>query len=80
MANNRLYLKCTQCDTRVWLASCLGGGYHRHDEDDESIGKAFVTFLDEHFFCNRGPHEWAFGAQNVRLEWEINADKTLETA
>lgn len=46
MANNRLYLYCTECHDAIGIGSRLGGPYHLTRETSE-----IENFLADHTWC-----------------------------
>lgn len=61
MANNRMYLECSECREAIFLAKTMGRGYYTFADDGKV---ALNAFFDAHEVC-------ATGNENVfRLVYE----------
>lgn len=65
MANNRLYLYCTECNRHQYLAKSFGDHWSTSPNDHETTGDLFVNFADDHFFCGKDDY-----SDTIELRWE----------
>ena len=63
MANNRLYLYCTECNRHQYLAKSFGESWSPTPHD--SMNDLFINFADDHFFCGKDGY-----SDTIELRWE----------
>lgn len=56
MANDLIFLRCTECKQAAFLAKSMSQGWYRKDADGETeqarkAGDVLLRFLDEHQWC-----------------------------
>lgn len=51
MANNRIWLKCKECNDKLFLGKTLGEGYFYHNYTAVALSDKLNEFYDKHDFC-----------------------------
>lgn len=52
MANNRMYLKCKQCNETLLIGKTLGTGYYTPPVYDKILEGKLDIFFNEHDICS----------------------------
>ncbi len=68
MANERLFIRCPECEEVTYLTKCMASeGWYT--ANDPGVGERFEAFLKEHFFCG---HSDGKNCPQLRYEGDYN--------
>lgn len=67
MANNRMYIRCKQCGSIIFLAKCYLDGYYTNSIDSDD---RLNEFFDEHAFCGKPINERAIESIDTPFKQE----------
>lgn len=51
MANNRIWIKCKECNDKLFLGKTFGEGYFYRNYSAVSLSDKLNGFFDKHDFC-----------------------------
>ena len=74
MANNRVYIRCTECGRILMIAKHLGDGYYWHHEPGEMYEERLIDFLNEHWHWDT-VKDGLTGCVNYEIAFEIHPDR-----